>query len=147
MIHLQIDEPYQPFVSETLLEQAALAALSHQSASPDSDLTIVLTGDETLQELNLQFMGIDAPTDVLSSGEPVPETGIRYLGDFLISYPRVAAQAQQGDYPITAELQLLTVHGTLHLLGHDHAGEAEKSRMWAAQGEILTAIGCTLTPP
>lgn len=149
MIHLQIDEPYQPFIPETLLEQAARAALTHQAASPDSDLTIVLTGDETLHDLNLRFMDVDAPTDVLSfpSGEPDPETGEIYLGDILISYPRAEAQAQQGGHPVTAELQLLTVHGTLHLLGHDHYDEDEKARMWAAQAEILQQLGVPLTPP
>jgi probable rRNA maturation factor len=149
MIHLQIDEPYRTLVSEALLEQTAQAVLTHQSASLNSELTIVLTGDETLHDLNLQFMGVDAPTDVLSfpSGEPDPETGEIYLGDILISYPRAEAQAAQGGHPITAELQLLTVHGILHLLGHDHADEEEKARMWAAQGEILQAIGCLLTPP
>ena len=149
MIHLQIDEPYQPLISETLMAQAVQAALTHQSAPPDSDLTIVLTGDETLHQLNLQFMEVDAPTDVLSvpSGEPDPESGRIYLGDILISYPRAALQADQGGHPIPAELQLLAVHGTLHLLGHDHAEEEEKSRMWAAQAEILAAIGCLITPP
>lgn len=149
MIHLQIDEPYQPLIPETLLEQAARAALTHQATSPDSDLTIVLTGDETLHDLNLRFMDVDAPTDVLSfpSGEPDPETGEIYLGDILISYPRAEAQAQQGGHPVTAELQLLTVHGTLHLLGHDHYDEDEKARMWAAQAEILQQLGVPLTPP
>ena len=148
MIHLQIDEPYQPLISETLFEQAAQAALAHQAA-PNSDLTIVLTGDDTLHDLNLRFMGVDAPTDVLSfpSGDPDPETGDIYLGDILISYPRAETQAQQGGHPITAELQLLTVHGTLHLLGHDHGDEEEKSRMWTAQTEILKTIDCQLTPP
>ncbi len=148
MIHLQIDEPYQPLISETLFEQAAQAALAHQAA-PNSDLTIVLTGDDTLHDLNLRFMGVDAPTDVLSfpSGDPDPETGDIYLGDILISYPRAETQAQQGGHPITAELQLLTVHGTLHLLGHDHGDEEEKARMWTAQAEILKTIDCQLTPP
>jgi probable rRNA maturation factor len=149
MIHLQTDEIYQPLISETLLEQAARATLTNQSAPSNSDLTIVVTGDETLHDLNLRFMGVDAPTDVLSfaSGEPDPETGEVYLGDILISYPRAKSQAGQGGHPITAELQLLAVHGTLHLLGHDHASEEEKSRMWAAQAEILEAIGCPITSP
>jgi len=147
MIHLQIDELYQMLALETLLEQAAQATLDHQSAPPDSTLTIVLTGDDTLHDLNLRFMGVDAPTDVLSfpSGERDPETGDLYLGDVLISYPRAESQAAQDSHPVTAELQLLTVHGTLHLLGHDHADEGEKSRMWTAQGEILAMIGCTIT--
>lgn len=149
MISFQIDESYEPLIHPSLLEQAAQAALVHQSAPPNSALTIVLTGDETLRDLNLRFMGIDAPTDVLSfpSGEPDPETGETYLGDILLSYPRAEAQAQQGGHPILAELQLLIVHGTLHLLGHDHASAEEKARMWKAQGEILASIGCVLTPP
>jgi probable rRNA maturation factor len=149
MIHLQIDAPYQLLVSEALFEQAARATLTHQSVSPDRELTIVLTGDETLQDLNLRFMGVDAPTDVLSfpSGERDPETGETYLGDILISCPRAETQAQQGGHTLLAELQLLAVHGTLHLLGHDHASDEEKARMWAAQGEILQAIGCPITPP
>ncbi|GAB4580296.1 MAG: rRNA maturation RNase YbeY [Anaerolineales bacterium] len=149
MIHIQIDEAYQPVLAETLFEQAAQAVLTHQAAPPNSALTLVLTGDETLHDLNLRFMGIDAPTDVLSfpSGEPDPETEEIYLGDILISYPRAAAQAEQGGHPITAELQLLTVHGLLHLLGHDHANAEEKARMWQAQGQILEALGCPITPP
>jgi probable rRNA maturation factor len=149
MIYLQIDEPYQSLLPASLLEQAAQATLTHQSAPPDSNLTIVLTGDETLHDLNLRFMDVDAPTDVLSfpSGDPDPETGEPYLGDILISYPRAASQAQQGNHPITAELQLLTVHGTLHLLGHDHADDEEKATMWAAQGEILQNLGSTLSSP
>lgn len=147
MIHLQIDEAYQPLIPTTLLEQAARAALTHQTAPSDSTLTIVLTDDETLHDLNLRFMDVDAPTDVLSfpSGEPDPETGETYLGDILISYPRAEAQAQQGGHPITAELQLLTVHGTLHLLGHDHYDEEEKALMWTAQSEILQSLGASLT--
>ena len=147
MIHLQIDEPYQSLVPESLFEQAAQAALDHQTSPPGSGMTVVLTGDETLHDLNQRFMGIDAPTDVLSfpSGELDPETGDVYLGDILISYPRAESQALQGGHPITAEFQLLTVHGTLHLLGHDHAHDEEKSRMWAAQAEILKDIGCPIT--
>ena len=149
MIHLQIDPPYETLLPDGVLEQAAQEALNRQSAPTDSQLTLVITGDETLHTLNLQYMGIDAPTDVLSfpSGDTDPETGTVYLGDILISYPRAETQANQGGHSVAAELQLLTVHGTLHLLGHDHANETEKSRMWAAQTEILKAIGCPLTPP
>lgn len=149
MIHLQIDQAYQPFVPQTLLEEAARAALAHQAVSPGQGLTIVLTGDETLHELNRRFMEIDEPTDVLSfpSGELDPETGEIYLGDVLISYPRAAAQARAGGHPLTAELQLLAVHGALHLLGFDHASEADKARMWAVQREVLKAIGCPISPP
>ncbi|NJN44399.1 MAG: rRNA maturation RNase YbeY [Anaerolineae bacterium] len=146
MILLQIDENLLPLVSQSQLEQAASAVLVNQSQSEGVDLTIVITGDETLHKLNKQFMDVDAPTDVLSfpSGEPDPETGRIYLGDILISYPRAESQAEQGGHATPDELQLLTVHGVLHLLGHDHANDDQKSKMWAAQAEILKTIGCPI---
>jgi probable rRNA maturation factor len=141
-----------------LLERAAKAALEHQSASPDSDLTIVLTDDKRIRELNRDYLGIDAPTDVLSfpasetdgsqidgsqiDGSQIdPETGSPYLGDILISLPYAAKSAAQAGHPLEAEVQLLVVHGVLHLLGHDHAKVREKARMWKAQAEILESLG------
>ncbi|MBA4379184.1 MAG: rRNA maturation RNase YbeY [Anaerolinea sp.] len=126
-----------------LLEQTAQAALTQQAISTDADLTLVLTGDSQVRELNREFLGIDAATDVLSfpAGETDPETGRLYLGDILISVPRAESQAQSAGHTLEAELQLLVVHGVLHLLGHDHAGVEEKARMWAAQAEILEGIG------
>ncbi len=115
--------------------------LAHQSA--DGDLTIVLTDDAQLHELNRDYLGIDAPTDVLSfpASETDPETARRYLGDILISIPRAEEQAQAAGHALEAEVQLLAVHGTLHLLGYDHAGDEEKARMWKAQAQILERLG------
>lgn len=149
MIEIQIDDPYLPFVMPARLEAAAQAALAHQHAPSEAELTLVITGDETLHRLNLQFLDIDAPTDVLSfpSGELDPGVASPYLGDILISYPQAAAQAQKGGHTPEAELALLAVHGVLHLLGHDHAEPAEKAAMWAAQSEILANLGLDLIPP
>lgn len=132
-----------PAVPLELVEKAALAALKHQSAPAEAELTIVLTNDVQLRELNLRWMGINAPTDVLSfpADEDDPETGSRYLGDILISVETAARQAARAGHPLEAEVQLLTVHGILHLLGHGHAEEEEKARMWAAQAEILENLG------
>ena len=118
-----------------------MVALAHQSA--DGDLTIVLTDDIQLHELNQEYLGIDAPTDVLSfpASETDPETARRYLGDILISVPRAKEQARTAGHALDAEVQLLTVHGTLHLLGYDHAEAEEKTRMWKAQAEILERLG------
>ena len=120
-----------------LLEQAALAALTHQSAN--GDLTIVLTDDEQLHRLNRDFLGIDAPTDVLSfpASETDPETGRRYLGDIILSMSRAETQAAAAGHPLEDEARLLVIHGVLHLLDHDHAQTEEKARMWKAQTEIL----------
>jgi probable rRNA maturation factor len=130
-----------PFEVDSLLQHAARAALEHQSA--DGDLTILLTDDAQLRDLNRGYLNVDAPTDVLSfpASETDPETGARYLGDILISIPRAREQARAAGHPLEAELQLLTVHGVLHLLGHDHAGAEEKNLMWAAQAEVLARLG------
>lgn len=139
MIHIESEFPFQ----EDLLERAARTALEHEGETLDSELTIVLTNDARLQELNRDYLGIDAPTDVLSfpASELDPETGARYLGDILISVPRAESQATAARHPLESEVQLLVVHGVLHLLGHDHAEATEKARMWKAQAEVLEMLG------
>lgn len=124
-----------------LLERAALTTLTNQEAQ--GDITIVLTDDAQLQQLNRDFLGSDAPTDVLSfpALETDPETGRRYLGDILISVPRADDQAGAAGHALEEEVRLLIVHGTLHLLGHDHADADDKTKMWAAQAEVLARIG------
>jgi probable rRNA maturation factor len=128
-------------VAAELLERAAAAVLAHESTQ--GDLTVVLTGDDQLQELNRQYLGIDAPTDVLSfpASEIDPDSRTAYLGDVLISIPRAEAQAEAAGHPLQSEVQLLVVHGVLHLLGFDHAGTEDRARMWSVQGEVLERIG------
>ena len=125
-----------------LLEHAGRAVLDF-SGAPDADLTIVLVDNIRIRGLNRDFLGHDAPTDVLSfpADEPDPETGRRYLGDVVISFERAAEQAGERGHAVEAEMQLLVVHGVLHLLGHDHAESGEKDRMWAAQAGILEHLG------
>jgi probable rRNA maturation factor len=139
MIHIETEFPFP----EELLERAAKAALNHQSRSLDSELAIILTNDARLHELNLNYLGVDAPTDVLSfpASETDPETGAPYIGDILISVPRAQEQANAAGHPLESEVQLLVVHGVLHLLGYDHAEADDKARMWKAQAEILDSLG------
>jgi probable rRNA maturation factor len=134
-------ESGQTFPKE-LLERAARTVLE-LSGSPDADLTIVLVDDARIQALNRDFLAHDAPTDVLSfpADEPDPETGRLYLGDVVISLARAAEQARERGHAFEAEMQLLVVHGVLHLLGHDHAEAGEKERMWAAQAGALERLG------
>ena len=135
------NESGQAFPAD-LLERAARAALD-LSGAPDADLTIVLVDDEHIQALNRDFLGHDAPTDVLSfpADEPDPETGRRYLGDVVISLACAETQARERGHAVESEMQLLVVHGVLHLLGHDHAETGEKTRMWAAQAGALERLG------
>jgi probable rRNA maturation factor len=141
VIHVEVNPSLQTDLTPGVLECAALSVLAHQST--DGDLSIVLTDDAQLHELNRDYLGIDAPTDVLSfpASETDPETARRYLGDILISVPRAEEQARAAGHTLEAEVQLLVIHGTLHLLGYDHAEVDEKARMWKAQAEVLERLG------
>lgn len=155
MIAIQIAEELASIdfslpIDPVLLQCAAREVMDYMGGEMDVDITIILTDDAQIHELNKQYRGIDAPTDVLSfpSGDTDPDSNRLYLGDVVISYPRAQAQAEAGGHPVEAELQLLVVHGVLHLTGYDHVAEQGKSRMRAAQAEILVLLGCEIaTPP
>lgn len=149
-IDLQIDEAYQDLAPSAMLIAAVQATLEREQAS-QAEVSIVITGDELLHQLNLEYRGIDAPTDVLSfsaqedQGDstvafvtaPEAET---YLGDVIISFPMADRQAMAAGHSVANELCLLAVHGVLHLLGYDHATVEEESAMWAVQDAVLAAL-------
>jgi probable rRNA maturation factor len=144
-VDVQVAPAFAGAASEERLRQVAEAVLRHEGSH--DQVTVVVTDDVGIQELNCDFLGIDAPTDVLSFGAQeatgpfvfAPEAG-NYLGDVIVSYPRAAAQAAEQGHPAGRELDLLVVHGLLHLLGYDHATEAEQAIMWARQDEILNTL-------
>lgn len=156
MIEVQIAETLEKSESNLLqsgrvsllLKQAAETALRVAGVESQADMALVLSDDAQLQRLNRQFLEIDAPTDVLSfpGGDIDPDSETMYLGDVIISFERATAQAAAGGHSVEDELQLLTVHGVLHLLGHDHGDDAEKTAMWAVQAQALEALGCPLRP-
>lgn len=150
-IEVQVDEPYAGQVDPEDLTAAVQATLQHEGVATAS-LTLVITGDEVIQELNRTFRGVDAPTDVLSFPSQGGEDGLalppelaselaHYLGDIVIALPYAARQAAHYQTPLGSELRLLTVHGTLHLLGYDHGTPEEKAAMWAAQRAVLALLG------
>ena len=129
-------------VSSRWLKRVAQAILDTLDRS-EAELSVALIGNTEMRRLNAAYRKKDYPTDVLSfpASETNPETGARYIGDILISIPRAEIQAEAAGHPLESEVQLLVVHGVLHLLGHDHADAEEKARMWKAQAEILTRLG------
>lgn len=145
---LQIEYPV-PEDIETIVHETVAAALVHQKIADPVALTILLTDDHTLQQLNQDFRQIAAPTDVLSfpSGDVHPGSGLIYLGDIAVSVPYAAYQANAEGHTLAAELQMLAVHGVLHLLGYDHMEPDEKAEMWAVQAEILQNLGAEITRP
>jgi probable rRNA maturation factor len=147
MIFVEISDRFAAQVESSFIERAVQTALAHLSVPEDTSLTIAITDDQQVQELNRKFRGVDNPTDVLSfpAGHVDPENGTTYLGDVIISYPQAVIQAKSRGHTPECELQLLVVHGTLHLLGHDHAEPAEKASMWAVQAEVLNQLGIRIT--
>lgn len=141
MIYFNIHEAFEQAILPDVLENTARAVLEELS-DEDPDLTIAIEDDEQLHALNLQFLEIDAPTDVLSfpAEETDPESGNLYLGDIIISYPRATAQAESAGHPVQAELQLLVIHGMLHLLGYDHVTPELKEEMWTLQAQFLKKL-------
>ena len=126
------------------LQEAAKVVLSKHNADPDTSLSIVITDDAHVAALNLQFRGMDAPTDVLSFPADAPPIAIPdeppYLGDLVIAYPYAASQAERAGHNLDDSLSLLVVHGTLHLLGYDHDTDANRAKMWAAQEAALKIL-------
>jgi probable rRNA maturation factor len=152
-IEIQVDELYAALVDEENLRAAAVATLE-DNAIDDAELTIVITSDEAVQQLNRDYRGVDAPTDVLSfaaqEGEEAetlslpPELAAemdRYLGDIIIAYPYTVQQAAHFGNSPAAELRLMVVHGVLHLLGDDHDTPEAEAEMWARQERVLAHFG------
>src|ERR1039458_3617379 len=97
----------------------------------------LITGDAELRRLNLKFLGNDYPTDVLSFPGPRPPTPGPHLGDIAISFARARAQARAFGHNTAQEIQILMLHGLLHLLGMDHTADggrmARAEKRWRAR--------------
>jgi probable rRNA maturation factor len=115
------------------------------------ELSLAVTNDVTIQQLNLQYRQQDRPTDVLSfaaleSEMPEIPKGMSdyieptYLGDIIISQTTAVSQAQERDHSLTYELAWLAAHGFLHLLGWDHPDEQSLEAMLAEQDIMLNLI-------
>jgi probable rRNA maturation factor len=111
---------------------------------PLAELCVKLVDVDTMTELNVKWMAGDGPTDVLAFPmdelrpgrvNEEPEEGI--LGDIMIAPVIAARQAETAGHSELAELELLTTHGILHLLGYDHAEPEEHAVMFGLQGELL----------
>jgi probable rRNA maturation factor len=143
MVTIQVKRNVKLPVNKSILLNAARTTLKLAGTSGGPDVGIVVGNDALLHQLNVKYRQVDGPTDVLSfpAGEVDPDTSDVYLGDVVISLPRAEDQAAAGGHPVSEELQLLVVHGVLHLLGYDHEGFNDKQKMQAAQDRILQQLG------
>jgi probable rRNA maturation factor len=127
--------------AEPTLVAAARLTLERQLSAP-GDVTVVLTGEDQMRDLNRSYAAKDQATDVLafSDGTVDPDSGRVYYGDVFIGVPVAEANAKRAGHDVEAELTLLTVHGLLHLLGMDHATPAQRRRMWSLQDQVLADL-------
>jgi probable rRNA maturation factor len=136
-----------------VIRRAINAALKYEHFPIDSEISVTLTDNEGIHELNRDFRGVDRPTDVLSfpllDGELPDGTEITKgkthkipLGDIVISMEKALEQSVEYGHSFEREVAFLCVHSVLHLLGYDHelSEKAEKD-MFRRQDEILDAAG------
>ncbi len=154
-INLEIDEPFAgEILPQRLIAAVELTLQRHgREIAPGSagTLNLVITDAESIRQLNEQYLGLDAPTDVLSFENPAdpefPTGETDHLGDIIIAYPVAQAQARAAGHTAMEEVVLLAVHGTLHLSGFDHDTAESKTAMWAAQGQVMAELGLAHVQP
>lgn len=130
------------------ISNLAAFTIAKMKLHPQTDLSIIFVDRDSIAELNKRWMGEEGPTDVLSfpmdelrPGDNSENAADSLLGDIVIC-PQVAQeQASLANKPVTAEIDLLLVHGLLHLLGFDHADEIEHKEMFDLQQKILDEWG------
>ena len=135
-----------------LIKQAAVRALDAEKVDVNCVISVMLTNDEGIRQVNAEFRNIDRATDVLSFplNELTPgafdkdacerdlDTGAVLLGDMMISVPRCEEQGEEFGHGFDREIQYLTVHSVLHLLGYDHVDEGPmKARMREREKAIM----------
>ena len=148
-MNILIDKNPETLEIEKNLESEILRAaevVSKLYGVENSEVSITLTDDKTIHELNKKFRGIDRPTDVLSfalreSDEPkILNAEFETLGDIIISVERAKLQAEEYGHSFLREMIFLEVHGLLHLLGYDHIEENDRLEMEAEQKFIMEKL-------
>lgn len=150
------------FDYEEVIKSVISKTLETENCPYETEVNVLLTGNNEIHEANKEFRGIDRPTDVLSfpmvdyefpsdfscvDENPEsyinPETDELLLGDIMISVDKVYEQADEYGHSRKREFAFLIAHSMLHLLGYDHIDEAERKVMEVKQEAILDALGIT----
>jgi len=131
---------------EGLVERVALAVMSSEGCREGAEISVLITDDSYIKDLNSGYRGIDTSTDVLSfalsEGDPMPDAGEEeLLGDVVISLPTAVRQGEEYGHGLGRELAYLTAHGVLHLLGYNHIDEAGRAAMREREEAALGALG------
>jgi probable rRNA maturation factor len=151
-INILIEEGLEVELETAWLQSSLEKVLIAEKAPSNAEISLVITNQERIRELNREYRGKDRPTDVLSfsmaeekieekpAGFIVPPDGLIHLGEVIISYPQAVIQADERRHSLKKEMAILIVHGVLHILGYDHEKPEMESTMQARETEILSSI-------
>jgi probable rRNA maturation factor len=157
---MEIDVLIEHHLEETIdlswFRAVAERTLAIQYAQPNTEVGLVITGDEKVKELNKTYRGKDETTDVLAfymtpgtnwlksdkkDTFATPPDDILHLGEVVISYPKAVKQADEHNHSVKKELTTLIIHGILHLMGYDHQKDVDEKKMKAREEEIIGDLG------
>jgi len=136
------------------LAKLARFVMDRMRVHPQAELCIKAVDEPTIAQLNAQWMEKDGPTDVLAFPmdelrpglvDEEPEEGV--LGDLILAPSVAERQGETAGHGLVAEIELLTTHGILHLLGYDHAEPEEHREMFDLQAQLLAEWGSKATAP
>lgn len=145
-VMMEVQPPAGSEIDDAFIERVLCGA--GEELSTDGEVSVTFVSDEDIHALNLEYRGVDKPTDVLSfaqrEGEDqfsFPAELLELLGDIVISMPTALRQAQEYGHSLRREVAFLLVHGFLHLLGYDHQDEATEQEMTHIQETVLDKLG------
>ena len=153
-ISVLIDVGFEECLEVSWLQSVVKHVLVAQGTGSGVELSLVIAGQERVQQLNRSYRGKDEPTDVLAfsmlpdeetSGAEsppfvTPPDGVLHLGEVIISYPQALIQAEEHHHSPKREVAILIIHGVLHLLGYEHDKPELERQMRAREVEILNSI-------
>jgi probable rRNA maturation factor len=138
---------------QALVEKVIKKTAEVEGLTGEVEVSVTIVDVKRIQEINREYRNKDQPTDVISFALNEQGDGEldliddpdmpNVLGDIIISFAHIKAQAEEYGHSFERELGFLTVHGMLHLLGYDHITEAKEKEMFSRQEDILAAYGLT----
>ncbi len=142
MLTIKSRQSFRKVLDLKRLQTASSTAFRLLRFIAEPEVTLQVTDDKTIRKFNLQYRDTDEATDVLSFENAFtdPESGEMYLGDILISCETAKRQAEIRGLELMAELEMLLVHGILHLAGMDHAEVSDWEEMSTLQDTILSEL-------
>lgn len=156
---LENEQDFLPVTDDltSLIKSVCDTALSYEECEFDAQISVTLTDNNTIHEINAEHRGIDRPTDVLSfpmlefnengiadSSEFEYDGDFVMLGDIVISVEQAIIQAKEFGHSITREIAFLTAHSMLHLLGYDHElSDEDDALMRQKQNDLLNILNIT----